>query len=621
MDSATVEVSARPLAILEPRERLEFERHFLWLRLSFLLTPFMLLFGYGWGGLGTALVIVVLVLADCGFVAALLRWRPADVIRAQLVLRLLDVAVSCLVLFSVHRFVGNAYYDATYLFFVVAATATHGRRGTYLIAGVSTLAVFASRLELDALGVLHFERQQVSDTLFYGLLFLATAWVTSFLIRKNAQTLHHRAFHDALTGLPNRSLLHDRIEQAIRAAQRETRPLALLLLDLNRFKEVNDTFGHSEGDLLLQEVGTRLQGVLRESDTVARLGGDEFAILLPATDCVGAREVADKVLMELDRPFARGDHTLDMGASAGIALYPEHSTDAAGLLRCADVAMYAAKLNGSGSAVYAADEDRYSAARLALISDLRRAIEQEQLELHYQPKIDLDSGEVTGVEALARWRHPERGFVPPGQFVQLAEHTGLIKPLTLWVIGDALRQCREWRDAGTEVNVAVNLSARNLHDPSLPDHVAELLQRWEAEAGWLEVEITESAIMADPARAREILTRLHELGVTISIDDFGTGYTSLSFLNHLPVDEIKIDRTFVTDVSANEDNAFIVQSIIVLGHHLRLDVVAEGVEDQEGLEVLRGMKCDVAQGYYLSRPLPADQCATWLETYEQRLAS
>jgi diguanylate cyclase (GGDEF)-like protein/PAS domain S-box-containing protein len=430
--------------------------------------------------------------------------------------------------------------------------------------------------------------------------------------RKLAQeALEHQALHDSLTDLPNRTLLHDRVQQALLTAHRTSTPVALLLMDLDRFKEINDTFGHHYGDLLLEQFGPRLHGILRESDTIARLGGDEFAILLPGADEGGAIQVAEKILRALGQPFGLEGHNLDVGASIGITLYPEHGGDANTLLQRADVAMYHAKRTDNGYALYAAEHDEYSPDRLVLIGELRQAIEQDQLLLHYQPKINLKTDRVDGVEALVRWQHPKRGIIPPDQFIPLAEHTGLIRPLTTWVLNQALRQCHDWQAAGLNLKVAVNLSARSLHDPHLVATVASSLEAWSVPAAWLELELTETALMADPIHGVEILRHLHQMGVRIAIDDYGSGYSSLAYLKGLPLDAIKIDKSFVREMVAHEGDGFIVRSVADLGHSLGLEVVAEGAEDQQTVRLLTLMGCDLAQGYHLSRPLPPEELFSW----------
>jgi len=431
--------------------------------------------------------------------------------------------------------------------------------------------------------------------------------------KRAEEALAYQALHDTLTGLPNRVLLHDRLEQALLSGKRSGGPVALLLMDLDRFKEINDTFGHHYGDLVLEQVGRRLHHVLRQSDTVARLGGDEFAVVLPDTNERGAIRAAEKLVEALAQPFTVECHALQVEASVGIAIAPDHSQERTTLLRQADVAMYVAKRAGNRCAVYRAEDDGHTPGRLTLVGDLRRAIEGGELFLNYQPKLDLGSHRVTGVEALVRWRHPERGLIPPDEFIGLAETTGLIRPLTVWVLNEALRQCRAWHDHGRAVSVAVNLSPRTLQDRELVDMVREHLDRWQVHPTWLELEITESAIMADADRALETLLRLHDMGVGISIDDFGTGYSSLAYLKNLPVDEIKIDKSLILSMARNEDDAFIPQSVIDLGHNLGMQVVAEGVETQRTLDRLAAMGCDRAQGYHLSRPLPANEVERWLD--------
>ncbi|HXG20165.1 MAG TPA: EAL domain-containing protein [Methylomirabilota bacterium] len=430
-----------------------------------------------------------------------------------------------------------------------------------------------------------------------------------------AQTaaLRHQTLHDALTDLPNRVLFRESLQQAILDAHCYKKPLALLLLDLDRFREINDTFGHHWGDTLLQQVSIRLRSVLRKFDHIARLGGDEFAVFLSnAGDATSAVRVATRILNVLEHTFVVDGHTLTVGASIGIALFPEHGEDADTLMRRADIAMYAAKRASSGYAFYEPEQDCHSPDRLLLAGELRQAIESNQVLLYYQPKASFATGRVAHVEALVRWRHPQRGLVLPDQFIPLAEQTGLIRPLCLWVLNEALRQCALWKHEGVGLHVAVNLSMRNLQDPRLPDTIAKLLARWSLEPSWLEVEITESALAADPERALDILTRLSDMGVQILIDDFGTGYSSLAYLKRLPVDEIKIDKSFVLGMAADDNDAAIVRSTIDLGHSLGLKVVAEGVEDQATWDLLASLGCDLAQGYFLSRPLPAPDFTAWL---------
>jgi diguanylate cyclase (GGDEF)-like protein len=432
--------------------------------------------------------------------------------------------------------------------------------------------------------------------------------------QQQAAENQHQALHDGLTGLPNRTLLRDRTDQAIHQADRELVPAALLLIDLDRFKEVNDTLGHHYGDQLLVQVGERLRRRLREVDTVARLGGDEFAVLLPRIETAeGATTVARKLQAALEEPFLLEDLALDVEASVGVAIYPSHGSDTDELLQHADIAMYVAKDTHAGFVLFDPKQDQHSPDRLALLGELRRAIDQQQLVLHYQPKVDAHTGQMLGVEALVRWRHPEHGLLSPGDFIPLAERTGLIGPLTNYVLDAALRQCRTWQHTGHELSMAVNVSARSLLDLGFPDQVAGLLARSEVPARLLMVEITESTIMADPTHALEILGRLNIMGVQVAIDDFGTGYSSMAHLKTLPVHELKIDRSFVSQMISNASDEVIVRSTIDLGRNLGLRVVAEGVEDEATWRALDALGCDAIQGYHISRPVPPDELIHWLE--------
>jgi diguanylate cyclase (GGDEF)-like protein len=435
------------------------------------------------------------------------------------------------------------------------------------------------------------------------------------LAAANAQ-LEIQATHDALTGLPNRNFLHKRLVQAAHMASKGDIPAALLLLDLDRFKEVNDTLGHNVGDLLLQEIGPRLQRYLRPGDLIARLGGDEFAIVLPATNAAGAILTAQKLLEALTAPFLIDDHAFEVGGSIGIALIPEHGIEISTLLRCADVAMYVAKHNQIGHTVYKPEIDQNCPRKLSLIGDLRQAIAEDGLLLHYQPKVALSSGRMVGVEALVRWPHPVFGLIQPDEFIPLAEHSGFIGPLTHWVLERAVRQCREWEQAGLLVNVAVNLSTRTLHDKELLSTVTDILQTYGISPSRLTCEITESTLMEDPEGAYAVLADLRALGISISIDDFGTGYSSLAYLKRLPIDEVKIDKTFVLGLGLDADPAdmAIVRAIVAMAHPLHCKVVAEGIESWETWMFLRELGCDLAQGYYLSRPLPAAALEQWART-------
>jgi len=423
-------------------------------------------------------------------------------------------------------------------------------------------------------------------------------------LRGEAASKEHQSLHDSLTGLPNRTLFHRDVTAALLG---DPACAAVLLMDLDRFKEINDTLGHHTGDRLLSEISARLCHMLEGHAKVARLGGDEFAIFLhPVADVADAATISRLILAALERPFILGDVTLEIGASIGVAMYPTHADDSATLLQRADVAMYEAKSGHLGYAVYAAERDQSNPRRLSLAAELRAAIDGGDLEVEYQPKADLASGRITGAEALVRWVHPRYGSLPPDEFIPLAEHTGLIRPLTTLVLERSLRQCRSWCDLGLELNVAVNLSTRSLIDTDLTASIGRVLERTDVSPRLLTLEITESMMMADPVRALDTMHRLATMGVSLSIDDFGTGYSSLSYLKRLPVGEIKIDKSFIFGMTVEEDDATIVRSIIDLARNLRLRVVAEGVEDAPTLAALAALGCDTVQGFYLSRPMPGD---------------
>jgi diguanylate cyclase (GGDEF)-like protein len=436
-------------------------------------------------------------------------------------------------------------------------------------------------------------------------------------LREEAAEKEHQALHDSLTGLPNRVLFKLQVERAINALRGGSESLAVMLLDVDDFKEVNDTLGHHYGDLLLQDIGFRLSEVLRPEDTVARLGGDEFAVLLPVMiDPTVVTKIARRITQAFERNFQLQDVTLDIQASIGVALYPDHGLEVETLLKRADVAMYTAKENKDGFEIYASDRDQSNPRRLALMPDLRRAIQNDELEIHYQPQARISDRRVMGVEALLRWQHPVFGFVPPDEFIPMAEHTGLIRQLTLYVLRKSMRQCQEWRNGGFELRLAVNLSVRSLFDVAFPLDVARLLKETGFDAANLTLEITETSIMTDTGRMLTELKRLDALGVVLSIDDFGTGYSSLSYLSRLPVGEVKIDRSFVMHMQDDENDAVIVRSVIDLARNLDLQVVAEGIEDAVTWGMLLDMGCDVAQGYHLGRPMPATRLEHWLNENE-----
>jgi diguanylate cyclase (GGDEF)-like protein/PAS domain S-box-containing protein len=429
--------------------------------------------------------------------------------------------------------------------------------------------------------------------------------------------LRRQATFDVLTDLPNRTLLFERLEKAIDGARSAKSVTALLLMDLDRFKEVNDTFGHHFGDMLIKQIAVRLRALLHPNDTLARLGGDEFGIVLTrASDANDAAIAARKILDSLQQPFAIDGQLLEVGASIGIAIYPTHGTDARALLRRADVAMYAAKEANVGYAFHNQEHESRTPDQLALTIEMRRAMEHDEFELYYQPKLHLTSGLMTRAEVLLRWNHPNRGLVSPAAFIPIAERTGLIKPMTDWIIDRMLRQCRQWHDTGAPVHVAVNISAKSLQDQSLPVKIQAALDKWRIDPRYVKVEITESSIMADPAHALAITSMLQSMGVRLSLDDFGTGYSSLSNLRQLPVDELKIDKSFVIGMSGSEADASIVRTMIDLAHSLGKQVCAEGVEDEETFRRLGDMGCDLAQGYWISKPKPAAEFLEWLvETF------
>ena len=420
------------------------------------------------------------------------------------------------------------------------------------------------------------------------------------------------AITDPLTGLPNRTLLLDRMEEALQMAEHDGGNPALLMMDIDRFKEINDTFGHQLGDQLLKQVGKRLRQAVSATATIARLGGDEFAVLLPMSNEAHAQRVASVLSTVLEESFLVEEYPLQVEVSIGIALYPTHGSDALTLFRRADVAMYTAKQRHEGVALYNARHDQYSPQRLALLGDLRKAIANNELRLYYQPKAELKTGLVKSVEALVRWQHPIHGFIPPDQFIPLAEQTGLIAPLMRWVVETAVQQSRRWLESGLELCVAVNLSMWNLRDASTPQIISDLLTQYEVPPHLLCIEITESAVMADAEHTLQVLNRLFGLGLDIAIDDYGTGYASLSYLKHLPADELKIDRAFVQHLTTDLADQAIVRSTVNMAHSLGLRVVAEGVEDEATWDLLAALKCDVAQGYYLSRPVPAEDLERWL---------
>jgi diguanylate cyclase (GGDEF)-like protein/PAS domain S-box-containing protein len=450
---------------------------------------------------------------------------------------------------------------------------------------------------------------------------LAYSFVTDITERKyHEEQLRHLATHDELTGLANRTLLLDRLEQTMHYARRSGRLVAVMLLDLDRFKVVNDSLGHAFGDMLLCSVAQRLKQSVREADTVARLGGDEFVILLAeVAEVEDAGLVAAKILRLLAEPHRLDDREITLTASLGVSLFPRDSDDGPTLIRNADTAMYRAKRNESSTFVfYSPEMNQRIRETLELEGALRQALEREEFCLHYQPKVDLASGRVIGCEALVRWHHPQRGMVSPADFIPLAEETGLIVPLGTWVLKEACRQAKAWQTEGLpSPSVAVNLSARQFRTGNLPRLLQEILQDTHLNPDLLELELTESMVMDDPAAAERTMFSLKDLGVKLSLDDFGTGYSSLNYLRWFPVDSLKIDRSFIRDVATDPSGASVVTSVIDIAHNLGLTAVAEGVETREQLAFLTGCGCDILQGYLFSKPLPPEEFTNLLREGRQ----
>lgn len=422
----------------------------------------------------------------------------------------------------------------------------------------------------------------------------------------------HQALHDSLTGLPNRVLFHDRIQLALASARRRAGRAAVLLLDLDRFKEINDVLGHASGDELLRSLGERLSHAVRETDTIARLGGDEFGLVMLVESEQDIVEAAARIHRALERPFEIGGLSLEVGASIGGVLFPDHALDVDTLVRFADVAMYAAKRKGTELELYDPSEDDGSRESLTLGSELRRALDDGAIVAHYQPKVEVASGRIVGAEALVRWAHPERGLVLPGEFLPLVAKAGLMSTLTSRVLDLAVQRAAEWERQGLGIGVAVNVDVAALHDPEFPRHVQETLERTGLPPERLTLEITETSIMADPDRAGRVAQELSEIGVRLSIDDFGTGYSSLGHLTALPLAELKIDRSFVHRMTESATDRTIVRTILDLGSSLDLSVVAEGIESQDTRAMLQRLGCRVAQGFAFGSPVPAEELTAHL---------
>lgn len=437
-------------------------------------------------------------------------------------------------------------------------------------------------------------------------------------LRSRAESLekqaNYSATHDLTTDLPNRVLFYDRVEQAILAANNLNKLVSVLLVEVANFKDIYDTLGRNSSDLLLKQIATRLQNVVLETDSVARIDGNIFSVLLPATDFNEAGVfLAKNIHTALEPPFRIDRINVSLHVNIGIVNFPEHAEDVDSLVQKAGVALFIAAESHEGYAVYQPSFDDHSPRRLTLMGELRQAIDRNQLQIYYQPKIHIASGRIYGAEALIRWFHPKHGLIGPGEFVPMAERTRVINQLTIWVLKQAFKQCAEWHNQNYDLVISVNLSAKDLHDPELPDIIAGAAASSGIQPQWIMLEITESSIMTDPERTLEIIQRLHGMGYKLSIDDFGTGYSSLAYLKKMPLTELKIDKSFVGDVLESESDAVIVNATINLAHNLGLQITAEGVENRAILEKLADYQCDIAQGYLYSEPLPADAFASWLE--------
>jgi len=478
---------------------------------------------------------------------------------------------------------------------------------------IRPIAKVASSLKAEAKG---HEVSELPDVKAVEIRDLIDAFIE---LRQQVHTrqlaLEHIAMHDSLTSLPNRALLMDRLNQSILNTQRRKRSLALLMLDLDRFKEINDTLGHQTGDALLQQVGVRLKKVLRDSDTVARLGGDEFAVLLSNVNETNALRIAAAIHEQLEKVYDVYEHSLYVGTSIGVALFPQHGETSQALLQHADVAMYVAKRSNSNITLYDGEQDQHSLSQLSVLSDLRGAIENEELILEYQPKITIEDNQIYGAEALIRWQHPKHGLIMPDDFIGAAEQTGLIKRISSWVLDRAIRDCQRMHEKGHKINISINLSVWDIQAPNISLNITEKLEKWGLAANYVTLEITERVMMAEPERARQVLNNLAAMGLSIVIDDFGTGFSSLVYLKQLPVSMLKIDKSFVIDMMKNESDATIVHSIIELAHNLGLQVVAEGVESDQTWSWLKTWRCDHAQGFYISKPLSITNFEQYMESY------
>jgi len=456
----------------------------------------------------------------------------------------------------------------------------------------------------------------ISVILFAGSIFVLIVTNMSYnsisKIRELVTKESKLARHDLLTNLPNRILFYEKIDAEIQAEYENNNQCAILLMDLDRFKDINDTLGHHYGDNLLRLVAPRLLGSIRPIDSVCRLGGDEFAVLLPGLNKEQAITTSLNIAKQMEKSFLINGHNLNVGISIGISLYPEHGQSIETLMRCADIAMYVSKRADANYEVYDPEKDKHNIIRLNLVGEILDAITKNQFILYYQPIIDIEKGSIVKVEALIRWQHPINGLIFPDDFIDLAEQSGLIKPLTTWVLETAIEQCAVWLESGIELSVAINLSTINLQDMDLADQIKQMLKKRNVPAHLLIMEITESSMMKNPKKAFDVIQQLDKLGVKLSIDDFGTGYSSLSYLKQMPKGELKIDRTFVMNMFNDDNDAIIVRSTIDLAHNTGRSALAEGVEDQETLNLLEILGCDKAQGYHICRPIPVEDLNNWM---------
>jgi len=480
---------------------------------------------------------------------------------------------------------------------------------------IGNLTIFAA--EPDAFGERETELLgEMAEDLAFGI---ATLRIRD-RHREAEETILRMAYYDALTGLPNRTSLQEKLDAAIDLARQQHRPLAVLLVKVGRFQEISDTLGYQEGNALLLEMATRLQGIL-PTQFIARVGEDEFAFILAGVGAEAATQTARQITRNICQPVNLAELNIDAHAFVGMALFPGHGSTADELMRRAKIAAAQARQSIGNYAIYKGAADQESRRRLALMSDLRRAIDDNELQLYCQPKVGIASGTICGAEALVRWTHPEHGAINTSQFIALAERAGLMMPLTRWVLETAFRHSHSWHGMGIECPLAINLSAQDLRDPQLIDRIGGLFATWAVPPRLIQFELTESALMEDPAGALDTMFRLKDLGVELSIDDFGTGYSSLSYLQKLPVDSLKIDQSFVGSMLNNNGSAVIVRSTIELGHNLGLGVVAEGVETEPLWNSLQHLGCDTAQGYFVSHPVPAESLPAWLDNSSWRSVS